>query len=116
MYRLKVLLQSKEEESLIFNPIFRQGLNQLILGGGADSAPLEFSPVGVRRAPKMISPKTLNVYVTNKKRIGSNTPKLGLWAPIVFFLPNGYLAKRQIFRKIQVATLKLPLLTHFRAN
>ena len=85
MYRLKVLLQSKEEESLIFNPIFRQGLNQLILGGGADSAPLEFSPVGVRRAPKMISPKTLNVYVTNKKRIGSNTPKIGPVGPNCFF-------------------------------
>ena len=63
----------------------------------------------------MIPPKTLNVYVTNKKIIWSIAPKLGPWAPFIFCFKNGYLSKKQIFMEIQVATLKLPSLTHFRA-
>ena len=69
--------------------------------------PLKFSACGTRRAPKLIPPKSCDIYEANKK-IESIAQKLGQWAPIQNLNLMADLAERHIFKKIQEARGKLP--------
>ena len=85
------------------NPI-QDGLSANLFGtgGGADSAPPpKFSACGARRAPKLIHPKSCDVYEANKKKIGPIAQKLGPWAPIQNFNLMADLAERHILRKFR---------------
>ena len=62
----------------IFNPI-QDGLSANLFGTGRGGfrPPPKFSACGARRAPKLIHPKSCDVYEANKKKIGPIAQKLG---------------------------------------
>ena len=60
------------------------------------------------KGPKKDSPQNFECICDQQKKNRVNHPKIGPVGPIFFFFKNGYSSKRQIFRNIRVATLKLP--------
>ena len=81
--------------------------------GGADSAPLQFSSVGARRAPKMIPLKSCDVYETNKKRNWADRQKIGVVGPNSKFQANGSSGRKAYFQENSRSRTKIVVARSF---
>ena len=91
--KTKITRQVKIElcQNWVYLTLFKTGSQPTYLGrGGADSAPPppKFLACGALRAPKLIPPKSCDVYEANKKN-RVDRPKIGAVSPNSKFQPNG---------------------------